>query len=300
MKRLFLFIFPALFSLSLAEAPVFAGSTHYTNGIEGIKAATLPPPGVYYRLYNVFYNAGEMRTVTGRKAPMDFDVSVYAMANRFIYSSDIELLGGNLIMDLIVPLVYTDISAHAGGNTLFGDNKFGLGDICVEPFVLGWHGPQWDAAFGVGLFMPTGSYDDDRPASPGKGYWTPMFSLGGTYYFDQAKTWSASLLARYEIHSEQEDTDITYGNDFHFEWGVGKTIFQYFDVGLAGYCSWKVTDNSGRDAPSSTEEAYAVGPEIAAFFPQWGFGVSLRSLWEFENRNGSQGNITTLTLTKGF
>ena len=30
---------------------------HYVPGIEGIKGASLPPPGFYFRDYNVFYVA---------------------------------------------------------------------------------------------------------------------------------------------------------------------------------------------------------------------------------------------------
>lgn len=278
-----------------------AGSGHYVSGVEGIKAATLPPPGFYWRLYNVFYNADEMRDENGDKAAMDFEVSVYCLVNRFVYSSEIEILGGNVVADLCIPLISTDISMKAGGQTLYDDNESGLGDVLVEPFILAWHGPRYDLAAGVGVYLPVGNFDKDRiPSSPGKGFWTGMLTAGATWYFDDQKTWSASILSRYETHSEQQDTEITYGDDFHFEWGLGRTLAKVWDVGLAGYCRWQVTDDSGPGTVDDRERAFAAGPEVSTFIPSWGLGVSLRSLWEFENRENSQGNITTLLIMKAF
>ena len=291
-----------LLCMSFAVAgSAWGASGHYVNGVEGLKAASVPPPGFYWRMYNTFYNADSLRGNNARKVSgSDFDLSVFAWVNRFLYTSNVEILGGNLSMDLIIPVTNTDVSLHMGGNKVFSDDEFGLGDIAVEPFILAWHGARYDAVVGAGLYLPTGHYDIDDPASPGMGFWTFMFSAGGTVYFDQERTWSASALARYEIHTEQEDTDITPGNHFHFEWGVGKTLWQVVDLGVAGYCHWQVSDDSGPLTDNDREEAYAIGPEVAVAFPDYAFQVSLRSLWEFENRNRPQGNITTLTLTKAF
>jgi len=298
MKKLLFAAMTAVFLMTGTAA--LAGSGHYVNGVEGIKAATLPPEGVYWRMYNVYYTADELRDKHGDKVDADFDVDVFCLVNRLVYSSGIEVLGGNLVADICVPLVYTDISMKAGGMTLFDDNEFGLGDILIEPAILAWHGPRYDAALGVGVYLPTGDFDADEPASPGKGFWTGMLTAGATFYFDEARTWSASILSRYEIHSEQEDTDFTPGNDFHFEWGVGKTVAKIWDIGLAGYCRWQVTDDSGPGTTDDREQAYAIGPEVSVFFPDWGLGLSLRSLWEFENKVNTEGNITTLMIMKAF
>lgn len=287
-------------ALLMTGSMALAGSGHYVSGAEGIKGATLPPQGVYWRMYNLFYTADDLRDKHGDEIDADFDVNVYALVNRLVYSSGLEILGANVVADICVPLVYTDISMKAGGMSLFDDNEFGLGDILIEPVILAWHGPRYDAALGVGVYLPTGDFDADEPASPGKGFWTGMFTAGATLYFDEARTWSASVLSRYEIHSEQDDTDVTYGDDFHFEWGLGKTVAKIWDVGLAGYCRWQVTDDSGPGTTDDREEAYAVGPEVSVFVPDWGLGVSLRSLWEFENKVNSQGNVTTLMIMKAF
>jgi hypothetical protein len=301
MRRTVFVMFCTLGLVGALLGSACAGETgHYVNGVEGIKAGTLPPPGFYYRLYNVFYNADTLMDPDGDELDLGFDVSVYAMANRFVWMTDKKILGANYGADVVIPLVYTDIKISAAG---VDDDEFGLGDICVEPFILSWHGPRYDASFGLAAYIPTGNYDVNDPASPGKDFWTGMITLGGTAYFDAARTWSASILSRYEIHTEKGDTDVTPGNDFHFEWGIGKTLAKIWDVGLTGYCHWQVTDDSGSGVwwdKGDHDSVYAVGPEVAVFIPPATLFVSLRSQWEFEAVDRPEGNVTTLTLTKLF
>ncbi|MDR0880968.1 MAG: transporter [Candidatus Adiutrix sp.] len=297
-----IFLVGMLFWFGLGANLAFAGAGHYTSGVEGIRAASVPPAGgnFYWRMYNAFYTASSIRDNNGSKAPGDFNVNVYALANRFIYSSDIEILGGNLLFDVIIPTVYTDISYKGIGPSSFGENKFGLGDIFVEPLFIGWHGDRWDALAAIGAYVPTGDYDRNRPASPGLGFWTIMYTLGGTVYLDEEKTWSASVLGRFETHTEQDQTDITPGNHLHFEWGIGKNINKTFDIGVAGYCHWQVSDDSGPGASGDRERAYAIGPEIGFAIESIGVNVAVRSLWEFENKNKAQGNITSLNFAYAF
>jgi hypothetical protein len=276
-----------------------AGETgHYVNGVEGIKAATLPPSGFYYRMYNVYYDADEMMDEDGDELDVGLDIDVYALVNRFVWISDIKMLRADFGADVIIPLVYTDVEIKAFG---VDDDEFGLGDIAIEPFVLSWHGARYDASFGLAVYVPTG--ETDEPASPGKDFWTGLITLGGTYYFDVEKTWSASILSRYEIHSEKDETDVRPGNDFHFEWGIGKTLAKIWDVGMAGYCQWQVTDDSGSDvqgAKSVHDRVFAVGPEVTGFIPAAKSFLSLRSLWEFGAKDRTEGQVIALTLTKAF
>jgi len=277
-----------------------AGETgHYVHGVEGIKAATLPPPGFYYRLYTAYYDANQYMDQDGNKANFNFDVTLFALVNRFIWVSDYKILGGNYFMDAVIPLLNTDIKHGALG---FDGSRFGLSDINIEPLGITWHGSRYDAAFGLSFYLPTGDYDQTNLASPGKDFWTGMLTLGGTYYFDQKKTWAASILGRYEVHSEKGNQNITPGNDFHFEWGLSKTLAKFWDVGLAGYCHWQVTDDRGSEATNTDvhDQVYAIGPEISVFCPSVKFIVSLRSQWEFEAKDRSEGTMTTLTITKIF
>lgn len=271
---------------------------HYVNGLEGIKAATVPGPGFYYRIYNLFYTADELKDKNGHTLDINFDISVFATAHRFIWVSPVKILGADYLLDATLPFVYTDIEVTAAG---ISDKTFALGDICIEPFALSWHGGCYDACFGLAAYLPIGKYDQNDAASPGKDFWTGMLTLGGTCYFDLQKTWSASILGRYEIHSKKSESDVRPGNDFHFEWGIDKTLAKIWDVGLAGYCQWQVTDDRGSDVSwdkSVHDRVWAIGPEVSIFLPGPGLGISLKGVREFDAVDRSEGYIIVLNLTK--
>lgn len=296
LKKLLFFAFCAYFMLG---GVAFAGHAHYVNGIEGIKAATAPPPGTYWKMYTLNYT-GVQRNNSGDRNTPRVTADVFGVVNRFIHVSETQFLGGNILMEVIVPLANTQI--HVRG-TPYGsaghDEHFGLGDIIVGPLILAWHGERWDAIAGVDLFLPTGRFDNDCLASPGRGYFTVMPTFGGTVYLDKEKTWSVSALGRYEFNTKQDHTRTKPGQDFHFEWGIGKS-YGVWEAGIAGYCSWQTTKDTGPNAGDLRERVYAVGPEVSYAVPDWGTIFTLRSVWEFEARNTTQGNLTSLTITKAF
>ena len=292
-------------SLSFSVSAGENGSA-YPNGLEGLNCGTLPPPGVYWRMYNYFYDPDDLRDKSGDASPVDLDLSVYANANRFLWVTDYTIWGGQFFVSALIPYVNTSIEITPPGAPwpMVDDDESDFGDLYVDAANLAWSGDQWQMGGGLGFFAPTGQYDKNEPASPGKDMWTGMLTFASTYWFDIERTWSASLLAHYEIHGEQDKRDVTYGDDFHFEWGLGKTITRGVDVGLAGYCQWQVTKDSGSDVTwdkSDKDRVFAAGPEIVVTIPPPVLlFVSLRTAWEFEAKDRSEGNTTVLTLTKPF
>jgi hypothetical protein len=285
-----------------------AGPTgnHFTNGGEGIKVGSVPGPGVYYRLYNFFYTADTLKDGNEKKIDIDFDVNVFAQVHRIIYVTNHKLLGGDYLWTVVVPVVYTDIEAGP-----VQDARWSLGDIVVEPLAISWHGKQWDACLGLIAWVPVGHYDTDHAAGAGKGYWSGMFDLGGTYYPDKAKTWSISYLGRYEIHSRQRGHDVTLGDDYHFEWGIGKALppsmgigpLRCFEVGVVGYAQFQITDDRGSDVTwdkSVHDRVFAVGPEIRFAIPAWKSVVELRTNFEFGAKDRTEGTMVNLNFTKAF
>jgi len=294
-KRIGIALSTALLS-SLFVTSSHAETGHYVNGAEGLKAATVPTEGFYYRSYNIFYNANRLTNKDGDELPVNFDVSVYAMANRFIWMTKHKFLGADVGMDIVVPLVRTHIKIGAAG---IDEDEFNVGDINIEPLILSWHKKRYDAVVAASFYAPTGNYSAKDPASPGKGFWTGMLTFGGTYYLNPSKTWSASILSRYEFHGEQDETDMTAGDDFHFEWGIGKSIGTW-EVGAVGYQQWQVTEDSGKGATDVKDRVSAAGLEVNKFIPSIKTVVSLRALKEFGAKDRSEGSTVTLTLTKIF
>jgi len=290
--------FKAFCILSLAiHTYVHAGETgHYVNGVEGIKAASIPPPGFYYLMYNAFYNADTVTDREGDELAIGFDASIYAMANRFVWISNHKVLGADYGMSALIPFINADLEVRG-----MEDEQFGLGDIYLEPLVLRWAKEGYDLSMGVGAYLPTGDYGE--LASPGKDFSTAMLTLGGTYYFDKQKTWSGSILARYEIHSEKDSVDVKPGNDFHFEWGIGKSVSPVLDLGISGYAQWQVSDDRGADVTwdkNVHDQVFAIGPEAKLFIPSLKSFFSFRSQWEFGAEDRSEGHSMCLTFIKMF
>ena len=291
-----------LCGLLMLGSSVYAQSEkgHYVAGVEGIKGSSLPPPGVYFRWYNAFYNAGSLYDGNGDEAPVGFDVGVYAMVNRLIWITPKKILGGYFGMDMIVPLIRTDLSINAAG---VDDSQFGLGDLYIEPATISWHGPRYDAAVGLSFYLPVGQYDKAEPASAGQDFTTTMLTFGSTFYLDPARTWSLSTLFRYEIHSEKGETAVKPGQNLVLEWGLAKTVNKIWDIGLAGYYVGQVTDDSGADMTwdaSVHDRVFAFGPEVSVFIMPKKMFLSARTLFETGAKDRSQGNMTCITLTKIF
>jgi hypothetical protein len=274
-----------------AQLPV---GSHYPVGAEGIKGASLPPPGVYLRDYNFFYSADKVNGL-----PVSANLFAYVQVPRVIWMTDWKILGADYGMDVIVPFAYKNVWAAFGTA-----GQFNLADIQIEPLLLSWHLKQFDIAAGYAIWMPSGSFDNSSPAkyltSPGSGYWTHMLTLGGVWYPDEKKTWAVSLLNRYEINTEQDDTDITPGNMYTAEWGMSKTVAPGVDVGVIGYYQQLVTKDSGTGASTDYSYVVGIGPEISAFWPKIGTFTSLRYAYEVSAQDRPQGNTVVLTVTKRF
>lgn len=271
---------------NLVQAQPLGG--HYPAGSEGLKAATLPPPGLYFRDYNQFYFASDYDD-----GPPGFDIIAYVNAPRLIWITDFKILGGFYGMDALLPMGYVDIDSNPGGPN---DSRFSIGDLFVEPITVSWHTERFDFAVGYGFWAPTGGFDKDKPAQLGKGYWSHMFTAGATWYLDKEKTWSVSALNRYEIHHEHDDYDVTPGNTWTLEWGIGKSLSKTVEAGVVGYYQAQLTD----DDPSSHEKDHvaAIGPEISAFCTKLKLFASLRYLHEFSAKDRPEGHLISLTLTK--
>ncbi len=288
-----------LFTTCIAAFPAVVEAQfpgHYPPGVEGIKAGTLPPPGIYLRDYNLFYTA-DRYPGSGLN---DFSATVYVNAPRLIWMTESKVLGANYGMDIIVPFGYADVKG-AGG--LLKDSYFGLYDLQIEPLLLGWHFSQFDLGVGYSFWVPTGQSPDPRPPLPpgnaadlGKGFWSHMITLGGTWHIDAEKTWAVSALNRYEFHHEN-DQDITVGDSYTVEFGLNKTLAKVWDVGLAGYYQGQVTDTTHQSGHASV---LGLGPEVSLAIPKIMTFISLRWAHELAAHLRPEGDTVSLTVTKRF
>ena len=277
---------------ALQAQPIIAA--HYPAGAEGLKGASLPPPGIYFRDYNFFYYSDKYKD-----GPPDLNLFAYINAPRLIWMTDLNILGGTYGMDVIVPFGYMDWKYQTPGGKV-KDCYFGLGDIEIEPVLLSWHFKQLDLSAGYAIWAPTGDFSTSRPDIFIQGFWSHMLTLGATWYPDQEKTIALSLLNRYEFCHEQEDTHIDPGQVYTLEAGLSKTVSKGVDIGVIGYYQQQTTEDSGANAFGGLDRKFGLGPEISAFCTKLGVNTSLRYAYEFEANERPEGHLVTLTFTKRF
>ncbi len=283
---------PAL-AMALAVLPLTAsasegGKTAYPNGAEDFMVGAVPPPGNYLINYLLNYNANDFNNSSGNNIIPGFDLNAWADVLRFIHVSDYQVLGGNWVWHVFLPLVHVDVTVPPPFGPGDG-SKGGIGDIIFSPFVVSWHHSKnlHSVMSLVDVYAPTGSYDQYRLANIGLNYWTfePVYAV--SYISDEG--WEASVKLMYDFNLENPDTNYKSGQAFHFDYTFAKH-FPGWALGVGGYYYTQTTDDSGPTAPPDgfKGKAFAVGPQV--MFDVGKVKAIFKYQWETDTENQPQGN----------
>jgi hypothetical protein len=246
------------------------GGDQYPNGAESWGAGMLPPPGTfailnYFQVYSADLKNGSGDTVSvGGKTASAFAV---ADAIRPVYMSKLRFLGGDVGWYAIIPTVYQ--RATLGTQ----NDKTGIGDITVQPFFLAYHFPKKNLhlATVVDFDLPTGYYNAKDPrTSIGTGYVGIEPAVAITYL--NKAGWEASTKQHYHFTKKNETTNYASGQNYHFDYLVGKHIGQW-GVGGYGYFLKQMTDDkqNGTVVPATAGmysegrkgQVLAIGPNVS-------------------------------------
>ncbi len=331
----------ALFALLISAGfGVYASETgHFSPGLPNIRDFYVPAPGFYGILYNYGYmsdqlndcDGEEIKQVTIGVPPMSatldlsLDLDVYVVSPGLMWSSNWKVLGATYGAYFMVPLANTSIGASL--TTITGSGRsgeasdFGLGDLFVQPVWLGWAKPHLDVALGYGFYAPVGQYNTEQVTLPvigeitteaadniGLGFWTHQLQGAGAWYPWEDKRMAVAGALTYEIHGKKEDFDLTPGQNLALNWGVSEYLplakedSLLLEVGLAGYDSWQITDDSGAAALSPTvhDEVHGVGVQIGTVYIPWHVSLNFRYLYEYAATDRFQGQSFGLNLGIGF
>jgi hypothetical protein len=257
----------------------------------GIDAGTQGPPGFFVLDRALQFTANKVRGRNGEVLPIQgLDIRVRANALGVAYTFATRT-AAYLTAGAAVPVARVSINSD---NPVAAVDRWGLGDLFVQPVKAGWRNARSDIVAGYSFFAPTGKFEPGG-GSVGRGFWTHQLSLGGAMYADTTRTSRASALMSYELNQRMRGIDITRGNLLTIQGGAGANIFKAFVAGVAGYALWQVGDDRGADLPPALigvrTRSFGLGPEIGVVIPSLRLRGEFRYEWDFGVRARPQGQV---------
>ena len=312
---------------------------HYIGGLANIRDYIVPDPGFYTALYNYYYTADRLNDANGNrvssinfKGPgpgltlnIDADADIYALAPMILWVSPWKFAGAKYAAYAVPNFANSSVGASL--STLTGpgvggqESHFDIGDAFFQPLWLGWTKKHWDIAFGYGFYAPIGRYETEVKTFPvigsqrieskdnvGLGFWTHQIQGGLTWYPSETKGTAINATLTYEIHQKKQDFDLTPGQDLTLNWGISQYVplrkdqKVLLEVGVGGYSSWQITDDSGSAArnPAVHDEVHAIGGQIGLTHVAWGATLNFHYFYEFSSKDRFQGEVFGLNLAKKF
>lgn len=280
LKRYFILTLFLLAVLSLSGECVFAtegGGNAYPTGAEDFMSGAVPPPGTYFINYFLYYSPDEFKNVSE-------DIKIEGLVNvfRLIHITKHKIFGGFWGMHIFVPVWNLEVTnpLHPIGK----QSRAGLGDIIIDPFILSWHTKNWHFATGLDIYLPTGRYDKNDLANISRNYFTfePIFAF--TYLSDSGYEVSSKFM--YDFNTENEDTDYHSGQEFHFDYTVGKK-FGNLSAGVGGYYYKQITNdkqNNQKVGDGNKGQAIAYGPQIKYDYKNMSFILKYQIETDVENK----------------
>jgi hypothetical protein len=287
-------LFLCMAILPFAAQATENGGGAYPNGAEDSMSGAVPPPGVYVINYSTYYMADRLRDNHGNRLNIPFRLGAFADVVRVLYSSKVQLLGGNAGAHLFLPVVSMNVTTPAGKGS-----KAGIGDIEFAPFIA-WHLPNFHAVAAIETIAPTGDFDKDKIANIGRNYWTFEPVLAFTYLSDGGIELSGKFM--YDVNTKNTDTKYTSGNEFHVDYTAA---YHYgpWTFGANGYFYKQITNDLLGGEKVGTDgykgQVLAAGPMIKYDIAK-NLGVTLKYQREMLVRNKPEGDKFWLKIFYAF
>jgi hypothetical protein len=223
-----------------------------------------------------------LRDGNGNEVPINFHLTAFAEVARWVHVTPMKVLGGDLGVHIIVPVVDLNVSS-----AVFPASRArGLADIVTSAFV-GWHAGDWHTVADFDIVWPTGSYDKNRVANLGmnSAMFTPTLAVS---YL--RPDWQLGLKFMYDINMKNGATNYKSGDALHVDYLLARQVTKNFSLGVSGYVFHQLTDDKvgGVAIPNSRSRAIAFGPSASY---QLG-ALNLQAHWqhEFDVVNRPQGD----------
>lgn len=291
-----------IMSTALAgETPIYGGPIGGTD----IGAAYLPPqPGLYMGAGYIGVTSDDFRDVNGDKVPLDtgFDASAGVVGFNYVY--DAKIFGGSVATSAQFGygrrcIRFGERHCSSGAADIYSDLFFwskylgggeaGNAGLAPLPYGLTIGG-------GLGITMPTGSYDKHEPVNTGGNTWIvspnlavsyltgPKYSLGG-----DGTEFSARLF--YSMPQKNHDTDFDAGTVVNLDWAITER-YGNWQVGLAGQQAKQIDGDklpNGLRTNDSKFSSGSVGPVVSVFLPSLGSQLKVKAAANYDAENTFSG-----------
>jgi len=252
----------------------------YVPGQSGLNAGILPDPGFTFANLTLNYSANTLKDSNGNTV-LRGSYGFWAPENIFYYVTGSKFLGAKFAPMIMLATANGSLTAPQFGVSGGGQ---GFADTWVQPVTLGWSLKRVDTYAAYAFVAPTGKYFPGASNNVGSGYWGNHFFTGTTAYLTKNKGTSLSLATDWEFHGQKRGTNVTPGQAFTDEWGLGqvlplaKDFSKLLQFGVIGYDQWQVSANSGtvNGFPASLIPYYsvhAIGVQTNFILPTKGFNL---------------------------
>lgn len=267
----------ALFGTSYPARAEEGGSAHYLPGQTASFIDAFPgkPGGLAVFNYFTCYEAStspNLNLPLGGLITAGIDATVYADTLAAVYQTPWDVLGGGLAFGVAVPYVWVEVEGSAqrigpGGvpGPVFSarDTEVGIGDMTIIPFMLGWTNLVKDLKLDarLGIFAPTGDYEQGRLANVGKNYWTFEPGIMASWLSSKIGT-EVSLYTGVDFNTANDETDYTSGTSLHLDLTIAQhlPLFGGFvGVGANGFYYQQISNDSGSGARLGDFEGMTIG-----------------------------------------
>lgn len=259
-----------LMTLVLVQSTAQAFNSSSFNGTADFYAGAAPPPGLHLIDYNVYM---DIRKVENKGQGLtDGKGTLTALAFRPIYVSEKGLLGGNLLLHSIIPLLTVEANVTAqtpAGPISVTGHDGGLGDVYFGAG-MAWHSPVWHWLMVLDVITPTGHFDPNKPVNVGNNAFIiePVVAVSGL--FQNGMELSAKLM--YSYHTRNDDyveagsglKGYQTGQALHMDYMVNYALTRELKLGVTGWI-WQGLENDeigGKKRHDTRDFEFSMGPAV--------------------------------------
>lgn len=250
----------------LALPGVNTGATSFEDGGGGI--------GHMFQTSTSRFDATRSYDAFGDRRALDYDRSLWVSRLHYAYTSNREGLGGNLGVEVIVPLL--DLDLAVGPARI---EASGIGNPSIGGYVQ-WRdqrlfGKRLDSRFSLAVSLPLGKYHRDDAANVGSDY----YSINPYYAFTWrgSDTWEISGRLMYLWNSASTDPEtrlhaihgepvrrIQPGQALHYNLSTSHALNDHWRLGMAMYHLQQTSADriNGHAQADSRERLLGIGPGV--------------------------------------